>query len=91
MRYEHLPELGIASDRRKGLETPADYEALFSEYEREDLPAQGDALQRIKAWIRDGHRVALTCFEREPQSCHRHCVAEALERLEMPRRAARHL
>lgn len=91
IRYEHLPELGIASDRRKGLETQADYDALFLEYEQEDLPAQDEALQRITAWIRDGHRVALTCFEREPRSCHRHCVAEALERRGMPGQVARHL
>lgn len=25
-----------------------------------------------------GHRVALTCFERLPEQCHRHCVAEAV-------------
>ncbi len=91
IRYEHVPELGIASDRRKGLETQADYEALFSEYEREDLPAQGEALERIRTWIRDGQRVALTCFEREPHSCHRHCVAEALERLGLSGLVAQHL
>lgn len=79
IRYEHLPELGIASEARRELETQADYDVLFDTYEREDLPRRGDALDRIRHWVNQGNRVALTCFERLPQQCHRHCVAEALE------------
>ena len=80
IRYEHLPALGIASDKRRELETQADYDALFAEFERESLPQQGAALETIRAWVRAGERVALTCFERLPEQCHRHCVAEALVR-----------
>ena len=29
LRYEHLPELGIASEERRDLKTQADYDALF--------------------------------------------------------------
>lgn len=79
IRYEHLPELGISSEDRRGLETQADYNALFAVYEREALPRQAEALERIQQWVKEGERVALTCFERIPQQCHRHCVAEALE------------
>ena len=81
IRYEHLPVLGIASDKRRELETQADYDALFAEFERESLPQQGAALETIRAWVRAGERVALTCFERLPEQCHRHCVAEALVRM----------
>lgn len=82
IRYEHLPELGIASAERKELETQADYDALFETYERKSLPNQGAVLRKIFGWINDeGHRVALTCYEAEPCQCHRHCVAEALEKL----------
>ncbi len=80
IRYEHLPELGIASDQRQSLKTQADYDALFVEYEKKNLPLQGKALDTIQTWIRSGERVALTCYERLPQQCHRHCVAETLER-----------
>ena len=80
IRYEHLPELGIASEERRELHTQADYDALFAVYERESLPKQTEALAKIRAWIAAGDRVALTCFERLPEQCHRHCVAEALER-----------
>jgi uncharacterized protein (DUF488 family) len=82
IRYEHLPELGIDSAERRELNTQADYDALFAVYERESLPHQAAALAKIRGWIKaDGERVALTCYEAEPCQCHRHCVAEALERL----------
>lgn len=80
IRYEHMPELGIASEKRQALETQADYDALFLRYECEMLPAQPMALRRIHAWVAQGERVALTCYERLPSQCHRHCVTEALEK-----------
>jgi uncharacterized protein (DUF488 family) len=80
IRYEHLPELGIASEERRELNTQADYDALFAVYERENLPKQGAALAKIGGWVKEGHRVALTCYEAEPCQCHRHCVAEVLAR-----------
>jgi uncharacterized protein (DUF488 family) len=78
IRYEHLPELGIASEERQELRTQADYDALFADYERKQLPKQTAALTKLISWMKEGHRVALTCFELHPQQCHRHCVAEAL-------------
>jgi len=80
IRYEHLPELGIASEERRDLKTQADYDALFTEYERTSLPKQTEALARIRGWLEQSERVALTCYEARPDQCHRHCVAEALER-----------
>ncbi len=91
IRYEHLPELGIASEDRRGLELQADYDALFALYEREALPRQTAALLTIKHWVAEGHRVALTCFERLPRQCHRHCVANALEERFGPGFKPRHL
>jgi hypothetical protein len=78
--YEHLPQLGIASDERRELETKADYDALFETYRRQALPKETEALGTIADWVVKGERVALTCFERLPEHCHRHCVAEALEK-----------
>jgi uncharacterized protein (DUF488 family) len=78
IRYEHLPELGIASEKRKNIATQADVDALFAEYEHDWLPTQGAALAKLQAWVDAGEQVALTCFERAPSDCHRHCVAEAL-------------
>lgn len=77
IRYEHLPQLGIASEQRRSLDTQADYDALFEEYERTSLPHQAAALATIAKWA-ETERVALTCYERLPAQCHRHCVADAL-------------
>ena len=78
IRYEHLPELGIASEERRELKSQADYDALFAVYEQESLPQQSEPLAKIRDWVKEGERVALTCFEAQPHQCHRHCVAEAL-------------
>ncbi len=79
IRYVHMPELGIASDRRQSLDEQSDYDALFADYEQHDLPMQKAALDRIAGWIKgENQRVALTCFELHPRQCHRHCVADAL-------------
>lgn len=80
IRYEHLPELGIASDARRELRTQSDYDALFASYKKHDLPKQSAALEQIREWVGQGHRVALTCYEHLACQCHRHCVAEALAR-----------
>ena len=90
IRYLHLPELGIASEDRQGLVKQSDYDALFEEYERDALPKQGAALELIRDLVRNGDRVALTCYELLPQQCHRHCVAKALEKgtKETPRGAS---
>lgn len=91
IRYEHLPELGIDSDERRDLKTQADYDALFATYEQNDLPKQNGALAKIRSWIEAGERVALTCYEALPCQCHRHCVAEAMERMKGTRWEVRHL
>ena len=52
IRYEHLPELGIESRRRRGLKTEADFKNLFKTYEQTILPNQGDALEKIRDWLR---------------------------------------
>jgi uncharacterized protein (DUF488 family) len=78
IRYEHMPELGIASADRRGVDTAADVAALFARYRHDAMPRLGSAIDRIAAWVASGERVALTCFERAPDQCHRHIVAEAV-------------
>jgi hypothetical protein len=92
IRYEHLPELGIASADRKQLITQADYDALFATYERENLPHQGQTLAKIRNWIEaEQHRVALTCYEANACQCHRHCVADALAKFGVASLTPRHV
>ncbi len=78
IRYIHLPELGISSHLRKNLSDPSDYEALFAQYAQEMLPQQPEALARILALLQTEQRIALTCFEADPCSCHRHKISQHL-------------
>jgi hypothetical protein len=91
IRYEHLPELGIASEFRQDLQSQDDYNALFAEYRQEWLPQQTAALKTIQNWINQGDRVALTCYEHFSHQCHRHCVSEALEVMSKSEVVAKHL
>ncbi len=92
IRYEHLPELGIPSEKRQDLETQTDYDKLFAVYERTMLPKQTKTLIKIASWIKEeGQRVALTCFELLPHQCHRHCVSDALQKTFGPTLAAHHI
>ena len=79
IRYIHLPELGIPPEERRNLKTRGAYQRLFSRYQKSHLSKQEKALASIRSLVQSGERVSLTCFERMPQLCHRHCVAAALE------------
>lgn len=89
--YRHLPELGIASDERRNLETQADYDALFAHYEQNYLPKQEAALSQISEWTILGERVALTCYEVQAEKCHRHCISDAVQRMNDGKVSVEHL
>ncbi|MCQ2976303.1 MAG: DUF488 domain-containing protein, partial [Bacteroidales bacterium] len=78
IHYEHIPELGIVSDKRQNLQTQKDYDILFEEYERTTLKDNNDALLKVRDFINKYGRIALTCFEKDPKQCHRSRVAKAL-------------
>lgn len=76
--YIHIPELGINSEQRQDLNTPADYARLFDRYERNELKENADALERLRQIATTRKRVAITCFEADACMCHRGRVAKAL-------------
>lgn len=78
IRYEHLPGLGIPSDRRRRMNTQSDYDALFAAYRIHTLPRHETEISSIIDWLKEGESVALTCFEWQHEQCHRHCVADAV-------------
>ena len=81
VQYEHMPELGVESRQRRGLQTQEDYSALFTTYKRHNLPRQRQAVKKIYLRLQAGESVALTCYEREADQCHRHCIAAELEQM----------
>jgi hypothetical protein len=91
IRYEHIPELGIASSQRRELDSQESYDALFAAYEHSYLPGQTASVRKVQCWIADGECVALTCYEHLPNQCHRHCVSDALTALSGGVVVAQHL
>jgi uncharacterized protein (DUF488 family) len=77
IRYVHIPELGIESDKRASLETKADYVKLFNSY-KQTLPQRKEYLDVAKKLIDEESRVALMCFEKDPEFCHRHVIRDYL-------------
>lgn len=77
--YQHLPGLGIPGHRRRELNTMDDYKTLFAEYRKEDLPQAQDEIQKLGNLLKQYKRIALTCFEKEHDCCHRHCVADEMQ------------
>lgn len=78
IQYIHISNLGISSNKRKELNCQHDYDELFEEYENETLRNQTDSLIFIQQLVRQSHRVAITCFEKNTNQCHRTRVLKAL-------------
>lgn len=78
IKYFHVPQLGIDSDKRQELHSQSDYDLLFDDYERTTLVQNHEALLFVRSLIDSDKRVALTCFEKDPKQCHRSRVAKAL-------------
>lgn len=78
INYIHIPELGIESTDRQSLFTQADYDRLFENYRKTVLFRSADQLDRIIKLIERDERVALTCFEKNVNQCHRTQIANKL-------------
>jgi len=77
IKYIHTPELGVESDKRRLLETIEDYRCLFRDY-KESLPGRTALLEEVYMLLCANNRVALMCYEREPEMCHRHIIRDYL-------------
>ena len=82
IEYIHLPEVGIDSDRRQELNGFEDYRRLFEEYKKNNLSRTSETQLKILELLIKKKRIALTCFEANPDYCHRKHLAEAISRLE---------
>lgn len=79
IQFVHIPELGIESSKRKNLETAEDYRQLFEEYDNETLPARQEELKHIYDLFEKHDRIALMCYENNPEECHRSKISDKLE------------
>jgi len=81
IEYVHLPGLGIDSSRRKELKTFEAYKALFSWYRRTVIKTSAELINDVSDMVSKYKYVALTCFEKDPEYCHRLVVAELCKSL----------
>jgi len=77
IRYVHFPELGVESDKRRELNSVADYKALFREY-RKSLPSKKEKIEELKE-LGESERIALMCFEADKNFCHRGVLSDFLD------------
>ena len=75
IKYVHIPELGIESDKRGSLNTDEDYKMLFNEYSK-TLPILRVQLDKVYSLLHSNVRIVLMCYEKEASMCHRHVVRD---------------
>ncbi len=81
LEYHHFPEVGIPSNIRKQV---TDRSALWNIYGVSVIPNVTETLNVI-AKLCSQESSILLCFEKNPQDCHRHIVAEEIsKRIKLP-------
>lgn len=90
IRYEHIPDLGIESELRKGI-LAVEKSELFRDYAERTLPAHLHDVNEVLQFIRSGERLALTCFEADHCDCHRGALSALVEKLSAGMYAPEHL
>lgn len=78
IQYLHIPEVGIDSDKRKELNSQADYDQLFDEYKSTNLSKTKNYQEEILNLLLKNKKIALTCFEADNCQCHRTHLANAI-------------
>ena len=75
--YFHFNELGASKELRNELAESGNYKSFFRQYKK-NLCDHTQQLDEIRYMIDKGKKVALLCFEQDPQKCHRSVVADAI-------------
>ncbi|MCL1809599.1 MAG: DUF488 domain-containing protein [Clostridiales bacterium] len=77
IKYIHMPDLGIESDKRSSLETAEDYEKLFAKY-AENIQLLNPCLESVFSLLCSYKRIALMCYEKDATMCHRHVIRDCI-------------
>ena len=81
IEYIHIPQVGIQSEQRQELNSQADYDKLFTTYQKTNLIRTTNYQEQILKLLKLKKRIALTCFEANICQCHRKHLAEAITKL----------
>jgi len=79
--YLNYQALGAPKELRDELYKSGNYDRFFQKYEN-NISDKADHLADILSLVNSGRKVALLCFERNPQICHRKVVAEEIRKLD---------
>jgi uncharacterized protein (DUF488 family) len=79
IKFKNFKELGTTKEMRDKLYISKDYKKIFASYKKMigDQKSKVDELLKI---INQGHNVALLCFEKDADKCHRKIVAEEIKK-----------
>lgn len=80
IEYTHMPELGIPSAKRVGLDVELNRNDLFRWYESERLRESDDSVRHVADLVTEKPSV-LVCLEADPCDCHRNRLANRLTAL----------
>jgi len=79
--YLNFRGLGAPKEIRNELQQSGDYNRFFKKYE-DNITDKEDHLKSIYSLVNCGKKVALLCFERDPEKCHRKVVAKKIQKLD---------
>lgn len=88
--YQSYKELGTSKSMREKLYQDYDYDTFFSEYS-ELLEHKKDRIADILNIVQSGHNVALLCFEKDAEKCHRKIIAQKIKLMDGNGMAIKHI
>jgi uncharacterized protein (DUF488 family) len=78
--YVHLQKLGTPAEGREAAHA-GDYDTAWKIYDRHIKTAEAQReLGELISLIKDGKRVCLLCYERDPAQCHRSRIAALVKK-----------
>jgi uncharacterized protein (DUF488 family) len=78
INYIHLQSAGNPSSIRKNVSTPEECLRLYREYLKSNQACVGELYSYARLAYESGRPACLTCYERNPQHCHRSVLIDAL-------------
>ncbi len=90
IEYLGFPSLGVPKEMRDELKSSGNYKSFFKKYQ-ESLTSKNQEINELFSKIKSGKRIALLCFEHDPNKCHRIILAEQIRKLSKNGFEVRHL
>jgi len=78
IKYLHLQKLGTPAEGREAARA-GDFKTLWRIYGKHiKTKAAREELDELESMLREGRRLCLLCYERDPEECHRSRIADLI-------------